>query len=196
MSTVCVTTVLAVEGCASRVHVPLASKADSAMNPWETVGPQGWPSPATRTLTVLSRRVLPGASAMMVLKVMASPANAAILARAQTVVAAQRTLNVSLETWVPTTAFATKAGVGMAASVWPSMNVGWTLEVAAMLMLSAAMWALDRADARVSWASLEMATSAAPLTPVGWAMAAATAWLPAKQWGEASGFAHALLIWW
>lgn len=35
---------------------------------------------------------------------------------------------------------------------------------------------LPRADARVSWASLEMATSAAPLTPVGWAMAAATAW--------------------
>lgn len=51
---------------------------------------------------------------------------------------------MSLETWVPTTAFATKAGVGMAASVWPSMNVGWTLEVAAMLMLSVAMWALDR----------------------------------------------------
>lgn len=53
-------------------------------------------------------------------------------------------LNVSLETWVPTNAFATKAGVGMAASVWPSMNAGWTLEVAAMRMLSAAMWGLDR----------------------------------------------------
>lgn len=63
-------------------------------------------------------------SATMVLKVTASPANAAILAHAQTVVAAQRTLNVSLETWALTAAFATKAGVGMAASVWPSMNVG------------------------------------------------------------------------
>lgn len=51
---------------------------------------------------------------------------------------------MSLETWVPTNAFATKAGVGMAASVWPSMNAGWTLEVAAMRMLSAAMWGLDR----------------------------------------------------
>lgn len=52
--------------------------------------------------------------------------------------------NVSLETWAPTAAFATKAGVGMAASVWPSMNVGWTLEVAVTRMLSAATWALDR----------------------------------------------------
>lgn len=121
---------------------------------------------------------------MTALKVTASPANAAILAHAQTVVAAQRMLvplscslsphpftdpgagwgslasshdgaapshlfithrlNVSPETWVPTVAFVTKAGVGMAASVWPSMNVGWTLEGAAMLMLSAATWALDR----------------------------------------------------
>lgn len=53
-------------------------------------------------------------------------------------------LNVSLGIRAPTTAFATKAGVGMAASVWPLMNVGWTLEVAVMRMLSAAMWALDR----------------------------------------------------
>lgn len=109
---------------------------------------------------------LPGASAMMVLKVMVSSANAAVLAHAQTAVAAPRMLNVSLETWVPTNAFATKAGVGMASSVWPSMNVGWILEVAAMRMLSAAMWGLDRVDAHVSWASLETVTSAAPSTPV------------------------------
>lgn len=51
---------------------------------------------------------------------------------------------MSLETWVPTNAFATKAGVGMAASVWPLMNAGWILEVAAMRMLFAAMWGLDR----------------------------------------------------
>lgn len=49
-----------------------------------------------------------------------------------------------METWVLTSAFATKAGVGMAVSVWPLTNVGWTLEVAAMLMPSAAMWARDR----------------------------------------------------
>lgn len=53
-------------------------------------------------------------------------------------------LNVSVETWGHTNAFATKAGVVMAASVWPSTSVGWTHEVAVMLMLSAAMWALDR----------------------------------------------------
>lgn len=39
VSMVYVTTVLAVEGCASRVHVPLASKVASAMSPWETVDP-------------------------------------------------------------------------------------------------------------------------------------------------------------
>lgn len=194
VSMVCVTTVLAAEECARAARVPLASKAASAMSPRDTAVPEGWLSSATSMLAALARKARPGVSASMVLKVMASPAPVAIPAHTQAVVAAQRTLNVSLETWAPTAAFATKAGVGMAACVWPLMNVGWTLEVAVMWMLSAATWALDRVDAHASWALLEMVTSAAPLTPAGWAMVAAMAWLLAKQLGEVSGFVHAPLI--